>query len=403
MITRRKLMVSGAAGMAASLAAPLAIGQSQKLKIGVLTDMSGALSAVLGTGSVDGARMAIEDFGKTVAGMPIELVFADHQNKADIGSATARRWFDQEGVDMLLDLGSSAVAIACQTIAKDKNKVIMVTGAASADITGKFCNTNSVHWGYDTYMQSAALASSITKSGGDSWFFLTADYAFGHALENDARAKILAHGGKVVGSARHPANTQDMSSFLLQAQASGAKVIGIASAGDDFERIIKQGHEFGIWRKQRAAAFPMQLYNVPAIGVEAMQGILHNSIYYWDRDEKTRDFGRRFWKRNGKPPAETHAVNYSAVTQYLKAVKEAGGKDTAAVLKALHTLPVDDLVTRNGKVRRDGRLIRATHLVEVRKAADIKERWDIMNVVAEVPGEDAFRPVSESACSLLKS
>jgi branched-chain amino acid transport system substrate-binding protein len=400
-LSRRGFNTAAIAAMA-QVAAPV-FAQSQKIKIGVLTDMSGALSAVLGMGSVDGARMAIEDFGKTVAGMPIELVFADHQNKPDIGSATARRWFDEEQVDLLLDLGSSGVAIACQTIARDKNKVIIVTGASSSDITNKFCNSNSFHWGYDTYMQSAALASDMTKRGGDTWFFITADYAFGHSLEADATQKILARGGKVLGSAKHPANTLDMSSLLLQAQTSGAKVIGLASAGADLERIIKQGHEFGIWRRQKAAAFPLQMYNVPAIGVEPMQGMLHNSIYYWDRDEKTRDFGRRFWKRNGKPPAETHAVNYSATTQYLKAIKAAGTKDTAAVLKALHSLPVDDLITRNGKVRADGRLIRPTHLVEVKKPADVKEQWDVLNVVSEISGEDAFRPVSESVCPLLKS
>ena len=400
-LSRRGFNAAAVAAMA-QVAAPT-FAQAQKVKIGVLTDMSGALSAVLGQGSVDGARMAIEDFGKTVAGMPIELVFADHQHKPDIGSSVARRWFDEEQVDLLLDLGSSAVAIACQTIARDKNKVIIVTGASSSDITNKFCNANSFHWGYDTFMQSAAVASDMTKRGGDTWFFITADYAFGHSLEADATKRIIARGGKVLGGAKHPANTLDMSSLLLQAQSSGAKVIGLASAGDDLERIIKQGNEFGIWRRQKAAAFPLQLYNVPAIGVEAMQGMLHNTIYYWDRDDKTRDFGRRFWKRNGKPPAETHAVNYSAVTHYLKAVKAAGTKETSAVLKAIRSLPVDDLVTRNGKVRADGRLIRPTHLVEVKKPSDVKEQWDVLNVVSEIAGDDAFRPAAESVCTLLKA
>jgi branched-chain amino acid transport system substrate-binding protein len=226
-LSRRGFNTAAIAAMA-QVAAPV-FAQSQKIKIGVLTDMSGALSAVLGMGSVDGARMAIEDFGKTVAGMPIELVFADHQNKPDIGSATARRWFDEEQVDLLLDLGSSGVAIACQTIARDKNKVIIVTGASSSDITNKFCNSNSFHWGYDTYMQSAALASDMTKRGGDTWFFITADYAFGHSLEADATQKILARGGKVLGSAKHPANTLDMSSLLLQAQTSGAQTWSASS------------------------------------------------------------------------------------------------------------------------------------------------------------------------------
>ncbi|MDN8616429.1 ABC transporter substrate-binding protein [Variovorax ginsengisoli] len=388
---------------AAQAAAPLAFAQAPKLKIGVLTDMSGALSSVLGKGSVDGARMAIEDFGSTVAGMPVELVFADHQNKPDVGAAIARRWFDEEQVDMLLDLGNSAVAIACQTIAKDKNKIIIVTGASSSDITNKFCNSHSFHWGYDTYMQSAALAGNMTKGGDNSWFFLSADYAYGQALEADARKKVLEAGGKVLGGVKHPANTMDMSSFLLQAQSSGAKVIGLATTGEDMERIVKQGQEFGIWRKQKAASFGMQLYYIPGIGPANMQGMVHNSIYYWDRDDKTRDLAQRFLKRNGKPPAETHAVNYSAVTQYLKAVKAAGTKETGAVLKALHSMPVEDLVTRNGKVRADGRLIRPTHLVEVKSPGEIKGQWDLLKVVAEIPGDQAFRPPGESVCTLLKT
>ncbi len=401
-ITRRGFATTAIAG-AAALGAPGIFAQAQKLKIGVLTDMSGALSAVLGTGSVDGARMAIEDFGKSVAGMPIELIFADHQNKPDIASATARRWIDEEGVDLLVDLGSSAAAIATETIVKDKNKILIVTGAASSEITNKFCNSNSFHWGYDTYMQSAALAYDITKRGGDTWFFITADYAFGHSLEADARRKVLEAGGKVIGGVKHPANTMDMSSLLLQAQAAGAKVIGIASAGDDLERIIKQGYEFGVWKKAKVAAFGLQLYNIPAIGNEAMQGIVHNSIYYWDRDQKTREFGQRFWKRNGKPPAETHAVNYSAVGHYLKAVKAAGTKETGAVLKALRSMKVDDAITRGGVVRADGRMIRPTHLVEVKKPADVKQKWDLLTVINEISAENSFRPLSESVCPLVKA
>ncbi|MES2973090.1 MAG: ABC transporter substrate-binding protein [Pseudomonadota bacterium] len=401
-LTRRKLGLFSIAG-AAQIGIPPVFAQSQKVKIGVLTDMSGALSAVLGTGSVDGARMAIEDFGKTVAGMPVELVFADHQNKPDIASTVARRWYDQEQVDMLVDLGSSAAAIAASNITKEKDRILIVTGASSSDITGKFCTSNSFHWGYDTYMQSAAVASDMTKRGGDSWFFITADYAFGHALEADARKKILETGGKVLGGVRHPANNMDMASLLLQAQASGAKVIGIASAGDDLERIIKQGHEFGIWKKAKAAAFGLQLYNIPVIGIDAMQGILHNTIYYWDRDDKTREFGQRFWKRNGKPPAETHAVNYSAVTHYLKAVKAAGTKETGAVLKAIRSLPVDDAITRNGRVRSDGRMVRATHLVEVKKSSDVKQKWDLLSVVSEISADNAYRPLSDSACTLPKA
>ncbi|MDQ8727978.1 ABC transporter substrate-binding protein [Bradyrhizobium sp. LHD-71] len=400
-LSRRAFGATAIAG-AVSLAAGRSRAAADKVKIGVLTDMSGSLSAVLGTGSVDGTRMAVEDFGGSAAGMPVEVVFADHQNKADVGSAIARRWLDQDGVDVITDLGNSAVAIASQSIVKEKNKIIIISGASSSDLTGKFCNPNSFHWGYDTYMFSAGLASELTLQGGNTWFFLTADYAFGHALETDATRKVEELGGKVLGRARYPINTLDMASLLLQAQTSGAKVIGLVASGDDLERFIKQGNEFGIWRKQKAAAFGLQLYNVMSIGVESMQGIVHNSIFYWDRDDKSRDFGRRFWKRNSKPPSEAHAIAYSAATQYLKAVRAAGTKDTATLLKVMHELPVDDLVTPGGKVRVDGRLIRPTWLLEVKPKDQIKEGWDAFSVVREIPGEKAFRPLSESACPLVK-
>ncbi len=401
-LSRRAFGATAMAG-AVSLATRRSYAQTDKVKIGVLTDMSGVLSAVLGQGSVDGTRMAVEDFGGSVAGMPVEVVFADHQNKPDIGSAIARRWLDQEGVDVITDLGNSAVAIACQSIVKEKNKIIIISGASSSDLTGKFCNPHSFHWGYDTYMQSAGTATELTQQGGDSWFFLTADYAFGHALEVDATKKVEENGGKVLGKLRFPPNTLDMASLLLQAQTSRAKVIGLIASGDDVERFIKQGNEFGIWKKQKAAVFGLQLYNVMSIGVESMEGIVHNSIFYWDRDDKSRDFARRFWKRNGKPPSEAHAIAYSAATQYMKAVRAAGKKDTAAVIKALNELPVDDLVTPNGKVRADGRLMRPTFLLEVKPKSEIKETWDVFKVVKEIPPEKSFRPLSESACPLVKT
>ena len=400
MLGRRSLL-AGASG--AALLAGNARAASAPVRIGVLTDMSGVLSSVLGTGSVDGARMAIEDAGNKAAGLPVELVFADHQNKADIALGIARKWIDEDGVDLVMDLGSSAAAIAVEGLVKDKNKVCIVTGAASSDITGKFCNRNTFHWGYDTYMQSAAVASELTRRGGDTWFFITVDYAYGQALETDSRAQIEKLGGKVLGGVRHPANTTDFSSYLLQAQSSGAKMIGLATTGSDLERVVQQGAEFGIWAKQKAAAFGLQLYYVPSIGVQAMQGILHNSIFYWDRTNETRAFARKFWARNGKPPAETHAVNYSAATQYLKAINAAGSKDPDAVLKALHAMPVNDVVTPEGTVRADGRLIRPTFLVAVKKPSEVKEVWDCLEVVSTIPGDQAFRPAAESACPLLKA
>jgi branched-chain amino acid transport system substrate-binding protein len=403
MLSRRSFcQVTAASGLA--VASRRARAASQTVKIGVLTDMTGPLSSVLGMGCVEAARMAAEEFGGTVASMPIEVVFADNQSKPDIALSIARKWIDEDGVDLLLDIANSSVAIAVEGLVKDKNKIGIITGAASSDITGKFCNRNTFHWGYDTYMQSAAVAGELTRLGDDTWFFLTIDYAYGHALEADARARVEKQGGKVLGAIRHPAGTQDFSSFLLQAQASGAKVIGVANSGDDMERALKQGAEFGIWKKQKATCFGMQLYNVPAIGLQTMQGVLHNSIFLWDRTDETRAFSQRFRLRNGgKPPAETHAVDYSGALQYLKAVKAAGTKDTDAVVKALHELPVDDLVSVKGTVRKDGRLIRPTFLLEVKKPEDVKATWDCLEVRSIIPGEQAFRPLGESACSLVRT
>jgi branched-chain amino acid transport system substrate-binding protein len=400
MITRRTLGAGAAAlGLVAGRRARA---QAQPLKIGVLTDMTGALSAVLGQGSVEGAKLAIEDFGGSAAGMPVQLLFADHQNKPDVASNVARKWIDEDGVSLEMDLGSSAAALAVQNIVRDKNRIAIITGAATSEITGRSCNRNTFHWGYDTYMQSAAVAAELTRRGGDSWFFLTADYAYGHTLEADARRQIEANGGRVVGSVRHPANTHDMSSFLLQAQGSRAKMIGIASAGDDMERAVRQGGEFGLWRQQQAVAFGMQLYNVPSVGVAAMRGILHNSIFYWDRTEATRAFSKRLRAILGKPPAETHAVNYSAAGAYLRAVQAAGTKEAEPVLAALRAMKVDDVVTPGGQVRADGRLVRPTFLLEVKAPDQVKETWDVFTVKGEIPGDVAFRSPADSACPLLR-
>lgn len=373
------------------------------VKVGVLTDMNGPLSSVLGLGSVDGARMAIEDFGGSVLGTPVELVFADHQSKPDVGASIARKWLDEDGVDLIIDYGNSAVALACINVVHEKNKITIVTGAASSDISGKFCTPNSFHWGYDTYMQTAPVTAELTAEGNDTWFFITVDYAFGIAMQRDATAKLEAASGKVLGAVRFPLDTSDMSAFLLQAQASGAKAIGIIAAAADLERLMKQGDEFRLWEKQRAAVFGLQMNDVVSIGAAHMQGVVHDSIFYWDLNDRTRDLGERFWKRNGKPPSETHAVNYSAVTQYLKAVRAAGTKETGPVLKALHEMPVDDLVTPGGTVRLDGRLVRPTYLLKVKPAEQVKRKYDVFELVREVPGSEAFRPLALSACPLVKS
>nr|WP_245454106.1 ABC transporter substrate-binding protein [Aquabacter cavernae] len=373
------------------------------VRIGVLTDMSSALADTQGMGSVEGARMAIEDFGGTVLDRKIELVHADHQNKADIGAATASKWFDNDNVRLIVDLGNSAVGLAVQRIAKEKDRITIATGAATSELTGKGCTTNSFHWGYDTYQFSRAAPAHMVKSGLDTWFFITADYAFGYALENDTRAVVEANGGKVVGSIRHPINTLDFSSYLLQAQASGAKVIAVASAVSDLQNVLKQGQEFQIFTaKQVPAAMALLLVDVHSVGLKATQGTTISTVFYWDQDEATRGFAERFKKRTGRPPSEAQAMNYSGVLHYLKAVKAAGTTDTDAVLKQMKDTPVNDLMTKDAKLRVDGRLLRDVRMAKVKTPEQSKGPWDYFEIGEIVPGDQAFRPAGESACPLLK-
>ncbi|QUS41120.1 ABC transporter substrate-binding protein [Tardiphaga alba] len=393
-------------GMVAGLVFVAAVGHAQAqdgpVKIGVLTDMSSSLSDTQGMGSVEGARLAIEDFGGTVLGRKIELVHADHQNKADIGATIARRWFDTEDVRLIVDLGNSSVGLATQGIAKDKDRITIATGAATSELTGKACSPNSFHWGYDSYQFSGAAPAQMVKAGLDTWFFVTADYAFGYALENDTRKVVEAAGGKVVGSVRHPINTQDFSSFLLQAQGSGAKVIAIASAVGDLQNALKQGQEFAIFgKKQVPSAMALLLVDVKSVGLQATQGTSISTVFYWDQDDATREFAKRFRARMQRPPSEAQAMNYSGVMHYLKAVKAAGTTETQAVLKKMKETPVDDLMTKQAKIRADGRLMRDVRLAKVKSPAESKADWDFFEIGATVPGEQAFRPAADSACPLL--
>ncbi len=374
------------------------------VKLGVITDMSGVLSAVAGPAGVEAVKLAIEDFGGSVLGKPIEVVSADHQGKPDVASAIVRRWFDQEGVDVTMDYVSSAVGIAVISVANEKNKISLITGAASSDFPSKLCTDKHFHWGYDTYQQASVVPPVLVREGSDTWFFITADYAFGHALERDTTKKVIEAGGKVVGAVRSPINTFDYSSFLLQGISSGAKVIAIAAAVDDLQRLVKQAHEFNLITKDRkAVALPMVLVDVHGVGAQAMQGIRFSTVFYWDTDEKTRAFSKRFEARTGKPPSEVHSMNYSASLHYLKAVKAVNTKDTAAVAKKMHELPVDDAVTTPpAKIRDDGRVMRAVYVGEVKSPAESKSPWDLYKDLKPVPGEQAFRPVAESECPLLK-
>lgn len=373
------------------------------VRIGVLTDMSGPLSDTQGPGSVEGARMAIEDFGGSVLGRKIELVQADHQNKADVGAATAAKWFDAEDVRLIVDLGNSAVGLAVQRMAQEKDRITIATGAATSELTGKSCSPNGFHWGYDTYQFSYAAPARMVKSGLNTWFFITSDYAFGHAMENDTRKIVEAGGGKVLGSVRHPINTHDFSSYLLQAQASGAKVIALANNVADLQNTLKQAQEFQIFgSSQVPAAMVLLLVDVRAVGLKATQGTLVSTVFYWDQDDEARAFSERFRKRMGRPPTETQAMNYSGTMHYLKAVAAAGTTDTKAVLAKMREMPVNDPMTKNATLRADGRLMRDIHMAKVKTPAESNGEWDYFTIGELIPAEQAFRPADQSPCPLLK-
>ena len=375
------------------------------VKIGVLDDMSGLYADIQGPGDTVAVRMAVEDFGGTVLGAPIEVVDADLQNKADVGAAIARRWYDTEKVDAILGLGNSSVALAVHGIARERKKIDIVTSAASTDLTGKSCSPTGLHWVYDTFALANGTANAIVKLGGDSWFFITADYAFGHSLQRDASAIVTKSGGKVVGAVRAPLNTADFSSFLLQAQGSGAKVIGLANAGGDTINAVKQAAEFGITERgqQQLAGLLVLITDIHSLGLKTAQGLLFTEAYYWDQNDETRAFAKRFAARHGgKPPTMFQAGIYSAAMHYLKAIKAAGTDEAEKVIAEMKKLPVNDFMTKDGKIRDDGRMMRDMYLLQAKKPSKSKSEWDLMNVVATIPAEQAFRPLNESECPLVK-
>ncbi|MHB0952423.1 MAG: ABC transporter substrate-binding protein [Allorhizobium sp.] len=400
----RKNLIASMAILLASSTAALAAGASDdKVKIGILNDQSGVYADFGGKSSVEAAKMAIEDYGGKVLGVPVEIVDADHQNKPDIASNIARQWYDTEQVDAIMELTTSSVALAVQAIAKEKKKIDIVTGAATTELTGKQCSPYGFHWAYDTHALAVGTGGALVKQGGDSWFFLTADYAFGYSLEQQTADFVKANGGSIVGSVRHPLASNDFSSFLLQAQSSGAKVVGLANAGADTQNAIKQAAEFGITQGgQRLAALLFTLAEVHGIGLEAAQGLTLTEGFYWNRDEESQKFGKRFFERTGKMPNMVHAGTYSAVTQYLKAIDKAGTDETEAVAKTLHEMPVDDVFGRGGTVGANGRMIHDMYLLEVKKPADSKEAWDYYNVLATIPGAEAYIDPAKSGCDLVK-
>jgi branched-chain amino acid transport system substrate-binding protein len=367
-----------------------------------LNDQSGVYADFGGKWSVEAAHMAVEDFGGKVLGKPIELLSADHQNKPDVAIGIARRWYDIENVDAIMELTTSSVALAVQQLSKDKKKITIVDGAASTDLTGKQCTPYGFHWAYDTHALAVGTGGALVKNGGDSWFFITADYAFGYALENDTANYVKANGGSVVGAVRHPLNSSDFSSFILQAQSSGAKVVGLANAGLDTSNAIKQAAEFGVTQggKQRIAALLFTLAEVHGLGLQAAQGLVLTEGYYWDLDDKARDFANRFMKRTGRMPNMVHAGTYSSVTQYLKAVQAAGTTDGDAVTKKMHEMPVDDFFARGGHVLPNGRMVHDMYLFQVKTPAESKGPWDYYKKLATIPGEQAFFSLKDSGCNL---
>jgi branched-chain amino acid transport system substrate-binding protein len=375
------------------------------VKIGVLSDMSSLYTDLSGQGSVVAAQMAVEDFGGKLGESPIEIVSADHQNKADVGSNIARQWLDVDKVDIIVDVPNSGVALAVNEIIREKNKVFLISGAASSALTGDKCSPNTVHWTYDTWALANGTGKAIVKTGGDSWFFITADYAFGHALEKDTAAVVEANGGKVMGAVRHPLNTADFSSFLLQAQSSGAKVIGLANAGADTTNSIKQAAEFGIVSGgQGLAGLLVFLTDVHALGLETAQGLIFTESFYWDTNDATRAFAKKFAERNrGIHPTMIHAGVYAAVTHYLKALSAVGSDaDGKAVVAKMKELPTDDPLFGKGTIRADGRKVHDMFLFEVKKPSESQAPWDYYKLRATIPAADAFRPLDQGNCPLVK-
>jgi len=398
------------AAFATTLVALLAFGASTSaeisgdvVKIGVLNDMSSLYADISGPGSAEAARMAIADFGGTVNGKKIELISADHQNKPDIGSAIATQWFDNDGVDVIVDVPTSSVALAVQEVARNKGKVFLISGAAASDLTGKACSPTSVHWTYDTVALANGTGSAVVKAGGDTWFFITADYAFGHALERDTVKVVEDNGGKILGKVRAPLNTPDFSSFLLQAQSSKAKIIGLANAGGDTINSIKQAAEFGIVEGgQKLAGLLVFITDINSLGLQTANGLQLTEAFYWDQNDATRAWSKRFMDKMKRQPTMVQAGVYGAVTHYLAAIKATGSDDGLTVVKQMKATPVNDFMTKNGKIRDDGTLVRDMYLFEVKKPSESKGPWDYYKQIAVIPGEEAFKLPGPNQCPLVK-
>jgi branched-chain amino acid transport system substrate-binding protein len=404
----RRHLLAGAAALPLAAVRPTE-GRAQSgisdgvVKIGVLDDMSGVFADQQGMGDVVSARMAVEDFGGRVNGSPVELVFGDLQNRPDVGLSIARRWYDQERVDAIFGLGNSAVALAVQNLAREKEKIDIVVAAGTTDLTGKDCSPFGVHWTYDNYALARGTVGAVMQGGGRKWFFITSDYAFGHSLEANATAVLRTLGGEVTGASRAPLGETDYSSHLIRAAQSGANVVGIAAAGTDLINIVKQMGEFGLTRRGiQPAALLCLLTNVKAIGLETAQGMVFTEAYYWDQNDRTRAFAQRFERIHGRPPTMFQASMWGAVTHYLKAVQAAGTDAAAPVMAKMRQTPINDFMTTNGSIRADGRVIRDMYLMRAKAPAQARGEWDLLEVAQTIPGNEAYRPLAEGGCPLVR-
>ncbi|HET7886137.1 MAG TPA: ABC transporter substrate-binding protein [Bradyrhizobium sp.] len=397
-------VVSGVLGVMCALVSTAALAQSKPpLKLGGILDMSGLYADITGPGEETAVKMAVEDFGGEVLGRKIEVLAADHLNKADLAANIARDMLDNQGVEMIYDVAASATALAAGEVAKARNKIVMFSGPGSIRLSNEACGPYTVHYVFDTYSQANVTGLAAVKQGLDSWFFITADYAFGHDLEKDTANVVQKAGGKVLGDVRHPLNSSDFSSYLLQAQASKAKVIGLANAGGDTINTIKQAAEFGIMKGgQKISPLLAFITDIDSVGLETAQGLLLTEAFYWDLNDETRAFSKRFKEKVGRVPGGAQAGAYSAVTHYLKAVKAAGTTDAAAVMKIMKETPINDMFAKNGRIREDGRMVHDMYLFEVKKPSESKGRWDDYKLLATIPGDDAFQPLSASRCPLVK-
>ena len=396
----KSIALAAALTVAASAQAQIS---DNAVRIGVLTDLSGAYSDIAGKGTIIATQMAIDDFiAKEKPAFKIEMVSADHQNKGDVAANKAREWFERDKVDVVSELVTTSVALAVQKIAKEKNRIALVSGAASTRITNEDCNDVTVHWTYDTYAVANGTAKAVTKAGGKKWFFLTADYAFGHSLEKDASDVVKANGGEVVGAVRHPFPGSDFSSFLLKAQSSGAQIIGLANAGADTINSIKQAAEFGITPKQQLAGLLMFITDVHSLGLKNTQSMYLTEGFYWDLNADTRAWSKRFFDQHKRMPTMVQAGQYSSVLHYLKAVKAIGSDDTAKVMAQMKKTPVTDFFAKNGSIRADGRMVHDMYLLQVKKPAESTTPWDYYKVISTIPAAEAFQPLAASKCSLVK-